>query len=74
MIGEQSIKRVRQCHERGFHFREQIEALIAECCQLLGIDPECCSNDRDLVAEIVTDGRSPDEVLRILHNRRAANQ
>ncbi len=64
------LARLQHCHAMGVHYREQMEAMAAECCQIFDIDPKSDSVERDWCDEIVTGGRDPHEVYAMIIGHR----
>lgn len=70
MATAQTLDRLTHLHARGSLLRNELEAMAAECCTLLGVDPESESIDRDWCDEIVFHGTAPTLVIqRIEANR-----
>lgn len=56
------IKRLQRLATTAAHYREQMEGLAAECCQVMGVDPESETVERDWFDEIVFHGTDPADV------------
>lgn len=70
MHSTQTIDRLTHLQIRSSLLRNELEAMAAECCKLLGVDPESESIDRDWCDEIVFHGTAPILVIqRIEANR-----
>lgn len=54
---------LKHIHALGIHYREQMEASAARCCEILGIDPEIDSVDRDFASDIVFNGTNPKDAI-----------
>lgn len=65
------VRKLQACHVKAKQLNEQLEALAAECCRVLLVDPERESIERDWCEEIVYHGADPALVYsRIKSSRR----
>jgi hypothetical protein len=53
----------------GIYYREQVEAAAAECCRILGVNPNSDSVERDWASEIVLCGTDPQIVIEKINTR-----
>ena len=54
----------------GAHYREQMAGAAAQCCELLGVDPDDDSVMRDWCDEIVLHGADPQMAIDRIHKHR----
>lgn len=60
------LHRLQQIRAKGGWHREQLEALVHECCDVLGVDDDNDSYQRNLCEEVVYCNRDPLTVIRTL--------
>jgi len=64
-------ERLTHIHARAKLMRNELEAMAAECCMILGVDPDRDSYERDLCNEIVLHGFEPETVIQKLKELRS---
>lgn len=65
-----TLQRLEDLHNRGAWMREQQEAAAAECCELLGVDPDGGGYETDIASEIIYMGMPVGTALdHIIKNR-----
>lgn len=67
------VRGLQHCHLQGLRLREQEEALINRCCELLGVAIDTDTLERDWCREIVMHGVDPEIIYsRVKAARREA--
>lgn len=69
-IRPETIARLEHLHSLGFLYREQLEGAAAECCELLGIDPDYDTLEANWCKDIVEHGSEVSTVIGYLLDRR----
>lgn len=71
MSDGQKLDRLIHLHARGRQLHEQLEAVAAECCDVMGVDPSSDTIERDWCDEIALHGTDPTTVFnRVMSLRR----
>lgn len=69
-IRPETIARLEHLHSLGFLYREQLEGASAECCELLGVDPDYDTFEANMAKDVVEHGTDVATVIEHLVDRR----
>ena len=64
------MRRLQQIHDHATHYRDQMDGLATEACELLGVNPDVDCDERDIAYELVDHGTSVSDVLKQLSEHR----